>query len=252
MNMSKAITSIKMSLGLYAITLPFKDETTGDLTPTENVIRDVLVNVTIPTYSQFVPWVKTLDASVSNLKAIDKRAGVFMLPQMLCTTPILYVSSIKFPKYSGRGDVYGDVFTVGYSSVFGGISRGAQDVATATASSFLSSQMKAEPTWEYLGENKIKLYGFPRTTLSFTVAAEHEPNGETIEPSCYDSFMQLAMLDTKMFLYNTMKLYDGMSSAFGSINLKIDEYQAADSERTALLKEWGETFHLDMSWEQFM
>jgi hypothetical protein len=64
--------------------------------------------------------------------------------------------------------------------------------------------------------------------------------------------MQLAMLDTKMFLYNTMKLYDGMSSAFGNINLKIDEYQAADSERTGLLKEWSEVFHLDLSWEQFM
>ena len=64
--------------------------------------------------------------------------------------------------------------------------------------------------------------------------------------------MQLAMLDAKMFLYNTLKLYDGIPSAFGSIQLKVEELQGADSERTALLNQWNDTFHLDMdNWEFF-
>ena len=112
--------------------------------------------------------------------------------------------------------------------------------------------MRAEPTFEYLGENKVRLYGFPRTNVTFRLACEHESNGESIEASQYGSFMELAALDLKMFLYNTLKLYDGIATAHGQINLRIDDYQGAESERTALLERWGDLFHLDMGWENFM
>ena len=64
--------------------------------------------------------------------------------------------------------------------------------------------------------------------------------------------MQLATLDVKMFLYNTLKLYDNIPTAFGNIQLKIEDHQGAESERTALLDKWNDTFHLDMDFEQFM
>ena len=49
--------------------------------------------------------------------------------------------------------------------------------------------MRSEPTFEYLGENRIKLYGYPTYEIEFKVACEHDPNGETIPSSCFDSFM---------------------------------------------------------------
>jgi len=112
--------------------------------------------------------------------------------------------------------------------------------------------MRSEPTFDYLGENKIKLYGYPKTILTFKVAAEHDPSGETIEDSCYDSFMELATLDMKTFLYNNLKLYEGIPTAFGQISLKVEDYQSAEADKNALLNDWRDKFHLDMDWDQFM
>ena len=109
----------------------------------------------------------------------------------------------------------------------------------------VAGQMRAEPTFEYLGENKIRLYGWPKTTVAFKVACEHEPNGESIPDSCYSSFMDLATLDMKVFLYNTLKLYDGIPTAFGEIKLKTEDYQSAEADRRELLNQWTDVFAVD-------
>ena len=62
--------------------------------------------------------------------------------------------------------------------------------------------------------------------------------------------MELATLDMKVFLYNTLKLYDGIPTAFGQINLKIDDYQSADGDRNTLLDNWRDKFHLDMDYSE--
>ena len=245
MNMSKAISHIKMQLGLYNITLPFKDENTGQSIPTENVIRDVLTTVTIPIYSEFMPWIREGTININQLKVIDKKAGIYLLPAFLTLTPIKYVSSVSLPYSNNRG-TYGDI------SPAYGINRSVQGVITGQAYMMVAGEMRSEPTFEYMGNNKIKLYGYPRVPVSFRVACEHDPNGESIEDSCYDSFMELAMLDVKQFLYNTLKLYDGIPTAFGNINLKIDDYQSAEADRNTLLEKWRDTFHLDMDWESWM
>lgn len=245
MNISRAVSQLKMQLGLYGIALPFKDPTSGETTPTENVIMDVLTTSTIPIYSQFVPWIREGTISVAALKVVDKDGGIYMLPAFLTTTPIMYVSDVHLPFHNNRG-TYGDIAPA-Y-----GINRSVQGVLTSQAYMMVAGQMRAEPSFDYLGENKIILYGYPKTQLVFKVACEHESNGESIEDGCYDSFLELATLDMKIFLYNTLKLYDGIPTAFGNINLKIEEYQAADGERTALLDKWRDTFHLDMDWEEWM
>lgn len=244
MNLSKVVSSLKMSLGLYGITLPFKD-INGNTTPTEKVIMDVLTTITIPEYSEFVPWIIEYDEHIDKLQVIDKKKGIYLLPPFVTMTPVKYVLAVKLPTY--RVEHYNGM----YPNMYGG-NRSAQAVINNQAQLMLHGEMRAEPSFEYLGENKIQLYGYPRTILTFKVAAEHLENGETISSTCYDSFMELATLDVKMFLYNTLKLYDGIQTAFGQINLKLDEYQSADNERTTLLNEWRDRYHLDLDIEQFM
>lgn len=245
MNMSRLISHLKMQLGLYSITLPFKDSVTGDPIPVENVIRDVIITSTIPVYSQFQPWLREGDADVNSLKVVDRRNNIYMLPAYLTTTPVMYISDVYMPYHSNRG-TYGDIAPA-Y-----GISQSIQGVATSQAMMMVAGQMRSEPTFDYLGENKVRLFGFPKTMLTFRLACEHEPNGETIAEGCYESFLELATLDMKMFLYNTLKLYDNIPTAFGNIQLKTEDYQPAESERSALLEKWRDVFHLDMAWEHFM
>lgn len=244
MNMSRAISSLKLSLGLNMITLPFQDEN-GKPVPTENVIKEVIQTITIPEYSQFSPWMRKGDIEWEMLKPIDKINGIYLLPQVLTITPIMYVADVSMPMHNNRG-TYGDVAPA-Y-----GINRSVEGVLTSQAYMMIAGQMRAEPTFEYLGHNKIKLYGFPRTKLTFTVACEHDPSGETIEDSCYDSFMELATLDMKVFLYNNLKLYDQLPSAFGNVQLKVEDYNGASGERDQLLEKWRDNFHLDMDIFEWM
>lgn len=244
MNMSRAISQLKLQLGLYAITLPFKDGVSGETIPTENVLHDVLTTTTIPTYSQFKPWMRTHIERKNNLKCIDRVNHIFLLPAFLTMTPVMYVSDVSLAANPNYGF---------YNELTYGISQSVQGVLTGNASLMVSSQLRAEPSFEYLGENKVALYGWPNVQLRFTVACEHEPNGETIPDSCYDSFMELATLDVKTFLYNTLKMYDGIPTAFGQIQLKIESFEAADGERKELLERWRDTFHLDMDdWTKYM
>nr|DAR75783.1 MAG TPA: hypothetical protein [Caudoviricetes sp.] len=238
MNLSKCITQLKTQFFLNNVSLPLQDDITGDPVPPETAIRDLLVNVTIPIYSGFQPWVREVDANVKSLKVVDKKNNIYMLPWGCCTTNVIKVISVRMPYSSNRG-TYGDIAPA-Y-----GIGQSVQGVITSQEMMMLAGLMRAEPTFDYLGENKIRLFGYPMTTLTFVVACEHEPNGETIEDSCYQSFMELAELDLSAYLYNVLKYFEGMPTAFGNISMKSEEYAGAAAERRQLLKDWTETFHLD-------
>jgi hypothetical protein len=241
MNMSGVISQLIMQLGLYNIALPFKDNKTGEPIPTENVIHDVLTTTTIPIYSQFVPWKREGIFRVSDLQVVSEKDFTYMLPAILTITPVMYVINVSMPPRNNRG-TFGDIAPA-Y-----GINRSVQGVATSQAYMMVAGQMRSEPTFKYLGYNKIQLFGFPKTYLNFEVACEHEPNGESIEEGCRDSFMELATLDVKQFLYNTLKMYDGIPTAFGTINLKLDDMSGAEEARNALLDKWRDTYHLDMDY----
>lgn len=238
MNLSQCISSIILSLGLHTITLPFTDSGTKTPTPTEKVIQNVLVKRTIPEYSEFQPWMREGEINVTQLQAVDERKGIYLLPAWLTQTPVKYVADVHMPFHNQRG-TFGDIAPA-Y-----GINRSVQGVATSQAYMMVAGQMRAEPTFDYLGNNKIRLYGWPKTIIEIRVACQHLPNGESIPDSCYDSFMELAELDVQVMLYNNLKMYDGIPSAFGEIKLHSEDYQNASSDRKALLDQWRDTFYVD-------
>lgn len=245
MNMSQAVSSLITELGLFNITLPFVDNITKEPIPIENVIQDTLEKTTIPIYSQYVPWIRKGDCDVKNLKVVDDKNAIYMLPSFLTMTPIMYVIAVTLPFHNSRG-TYGDI-APSY-----GISRSVQGVLSAQSYMMVAGQMRNEPTWDYLGHNQIQLFGYPKTILTFKVACKHLENGESIEEGCYSSFMELATLDVKRRIYNTLKYYKTIPTAHGNLDLNIDDFASASQDRTALLKEWDDRFHLDMDLEEFM
>ncbi len=245
MNISSVITSLITQNGWYEITLPFVDPVTKEPKPVETVLQEVIENTTIPEYSQFVPWLREGNCDVKTLKCVDKYNGEYMLPLILTMTPVMWVNDVHLPYLNTRG-TFGDVAPA-Y-----GINRSIQGVLTAQAYMMDAGQMRAEPTFKYMGHNRIRLYGWPKTVLTFEVACQHMPNLETIEEGCRDSFMQLATLDCKEFMWNTLKNYTPIVTAHGNHEIKIDEYQQASGQREELLEKWRDTYHVDMDWTKFM
>lgn len=243
--MSRVISHIKLMNGLQAVTLPFIDEITGKPKPTETIIKEIITTATIPVYSQFVPWRREYTVNLSSLECIDKKNYIYKLPAFLTMTPIMYVIDVELPVRNERG-TYGDIAPA-Y-----GINRSVTGVATSQAYMMVAGEMRSEPSFDYLGEGKIKLYGYPKCHLNFIVACEHMENGESIEDSCYDSFLELANLDVKIAMYNNLKLLDGIPTAFGNIQLKTEDLQSAESERKEWLEKARDSFHLDQGLESFM
>lgn len=223
---------------MYLVALPFKDPETGRPIPPENIILETIKTTTLPIFSRFVPWVRDLEIPVRHLKPVDKKKHIYKLPETLVYTPVMWLVEVDFPFQNVHG-YFGDIAPA-Y-----GINRSVQGVVTAQAYMNVAGQMRNEPTFDYVGDNKVRLYGFPLTTLKFSAACEHEPNGETIPEGCYDSFSSLAKLDMKVMLYNNLKLYK-IPTAHGEADLKIDDFQSAEADREQLLEKWRDTFHVDM------
>lgn len=243
MNLSQIVSVLKKQFGLYIVALPFKDEITGEPTAPELIIKDIIKTVTIPMYSQYQPWIREGDADVSKLKVIDQKRFIYEIPAYLTVTPVKYIIDIRLPFMNTRG-TFGDI------SPTYGINRSVSGVISSMAYMNLAGQMRAEPSFEYLGNNQVRMYGYPKTIVTFELACEHEPNGETIPYGCYQSFLELATLDLKEFLWNNLKHWDKIPSAFGTVDLKIDEFQSASSDKKALLEKWDDIYHLDiMNWK---
>lgn len=230
-----------MQNGLYQIVLPFVDNATKKPKPTEEVIHEVLSTTTIPIYSEFVPNNVIGTADVKDLKVIDERNGVYLLPAHLTYTEVKSVIDVRFPFINNRG-VYGDLGYLPY-----GAAQSPQGTLTGMAYLMLSGEMRNEPTFEYLGNNKVRLCGFPKTILEFELGCEHDPNGETIPSTCYDSFMELANLDVQSFLWNTLRHYEELPTAFGTIKINSQDWQSAEDKRKALLDDWRDKFHVDQA-----
>lgn len=244
MNMSDVINDIKIRLGLNTIALPFKEST-------ENVILKILQG-TIRTYSQFKPFEREGLYGLKQLKApseYERKLGIFILPQDLTITPVQYAEAYAVSQTVVDQEVTANPFTVG-SPFVGFGSYYPQDIINATltgASINKFTGVTTNPcTSKWLGFNKIQLFNYPDDSfLKICVKCDHDPMGETIPITCRDSFMQLAILDVEMTLYNLLKNMNNVGGAFKEIQLQISDWSGAESARTALIDKWTESFHLD-------
>ena len=244
MNMTRVINDIKLSQGLQTIALPYKE-------PIENVIQTVLQS-TIRTWSHFKPYKKEAFDTRDHLESpspIEKKLGIFWLPSSLTTTPVhdAYAELASYAYQDGDSNV--NTYTVG-SPFVGFGAYGPQDVVNAVQTGAAINKFLGVVNHpfmsEWLGENKIKLINVPeRSLIKFVARVDHDPNGETIPESCVESFKELAVLDVQMHLYNILINMKNVGAAHKSIELPIDRWSNAESERKQLLEKWTETFHLD-------
>jgi hypothetical protein len=224
---------------LYQVILPFVDPVTKKPKATEQVIHEVLSTLTIPEFSEFVKNEVTGTCHIKDLKCIDARQAIYLLPAYLTYCPVKSVIDVRLPFRNDRG-------LLGYDVAPSlGIPITGQSVIASQGAMMLAGEMRNEPTFKYLGNNKIQLFGFPKVIVEFVLGCEHDPNGESIPETCYDSFMELADLDVKDFCWNTLRFYDELPTAFGTIKIQPSQWEGAEDKRKTLLDEWRDKFHVD-------
>lgn len=233
MNISDVVSSVMMDIGIYKIALPFDE-------PVEKVLTDVIQIKTVPIFSLVHPYYETLRFNLGELEVVDRGSDhtTYLLPDVFHNRKILYVKRVE----------YADNTVVGLS-YFGGFPMSGsliQESMIANASSKLAAKLVPRITFKWEPPRKLTIYNAINSCeINADIGFAQDKSLITIEDTCYDSFLELATLDCKKFLYESLKHYPELNSAYGNIALKIEDWQQADSDRKQLLERWNDTYHLD-------
>ena len=232
MNMSNLVTRIKLKLGLNVITTPFD---------VNQLIQDVIKIETLPVFSLYSPLRETLHCTINDLPLLDKGPNYrqVQIPEIR-PNKILGVDDVTYDETNlVDSATYGYCYPYRFQSVW-------QTLVSANASMNLVRSMMPSITFKYEHPRKLTIYNvYVSRQLSIILSMEHDADLASIKPTTEESFYKLALLDTKVNLYSNMKHYTELQSAYGTINLRIDDWSNAESERNELLNTWEDTYHLD-------
>lgn len=233
MNLSNTITRIKLKLGLLNIATPIEN--------LDDTIKMILEEITVPTFSVYSPVIDTMNIETNYLELVEDLDAkkTYILPEFK-TRKLLYVLDVNYDTSILGGFGY-------YASsmpVMGGSLINQAMLSNAGAS--LSNTIIPKITFDFIKPNKIALYNcYCSSKLVFKLGFEHDKSLVSIPETAREAFLKLAMLDVKENLYPTMKQYNEINTVHGTINLKIDDWASAESDRTELLNQWDDAYHMD-------
>lgn len=242
MNLSNVVTRLKLKLGLLNIATPFDN--------IDDVICTIINEVTLPVFSLYCPYKQTITMSTNDLEKLEKRElyTKYLIPESLFSArKIIYVFDVRYDDscMSGLG-YYGG----GMPLMTGNIINQAM---LANASSKLLSQMIPKMTFKYEAPRTLFIYNlYSSSKITVDFGFEQDKSLASIPETARESFMDLAILDLKENLYPTLKMYSEINTAIGNINLKIDDWANAESDRKELINKWDDTYHMDMKSEYYI
>jgi hypothetical protein len=233
MNISQLLTTIKMSLGVYGLKLPFENP--------DEALMDVIKLKSLKTFSIYSPKIETETVDLTKLacKKNDYTESIYVLPMKYPDREIIYIRNV-LPRNKLAGNGY-------MAPIFDGTIQTYFDLAMTQANADLVSVAAPAITFKFEQPNILHLYNFATGfgIVDIEIGYEHSQNLTTIPVTAWESFVELATLDVKAFLYNAMKHYTEIQSAFGTINMKIDEWQNAEDMRRDLVERWKDVYHLE-------
>lgn len=240
-NVSKLITSIKLDLGLVAMATPFDN--------LDELIREIVVVRTLPVFDELYPYIVPLQIDTNELEMLERRSesSIYRLPDVFGDAQIMMITHME-PIYDDDRYSY-DYNTSMFSYGVTPCIFGYQELMLAQAQANMLSAAAKGTTFQFIPPNMIEIFsGYAMgNTYRLSIALSHADNLSTLPATCYGSFLKLATMDVKVYLYNTLIHYDNLSTAYGQLSLNIDRWSGAEDDRRALLEKWEQTYHLDLS-----
>lgn len=235
MNINTMIRRIKRDIGIYGIALPIDD--------VDKMILEILEDTTLPVFSLYCPLEEIQHVDVSYLihdTDLADGADMYIIPEnLIYSRKLLYVKRVAYDESYLRANYFPSrVCMTGLD--------GLGDLLTANIGKNIIDQTVNSITFKYIHPRKLLIYdALVSSKLTIYMCFEHDKSFASITPTSEESFYNLALLDVKAGLYPTIKHFDGIETALGRIELKIDDWQSASADRKELLADWNETYLLD-------
>lgn len=236
------LEQIKMDLGIYSIKLPIDDI---------DLYNTVIAKKTIPVFSPYCPWRYPVTIDLNHIRVNDRVgsedgtlvSNLYRIPPVFDSIQnnirVLGIESIYPTQY-----INGMYMTPSYSTI-----EAYQALALGQGLADLSSTMIPPLTFQYIPPNLFKIYNTVvyNNRVDILLHLTHTPELYSIEEAARESFYELAILDVKVFLYNQLKYWANTETAIGRLDLKIDDWSSAESDRRELLNTWKDNYHLDLT-----
>lgn len=234
MNLSDVMTRIKYKLGIMNIASPVRN--------LDGMIATIIKDITVPDFSIYHPDRFRTKFNLNDLEQIERTNSyeTYLLPDFQ-NKKLLYVFQVYYDDstLSGFGHYGGALPMIGGNMI--------NQILMSNAAASMYSVMMPKMTFEYTHPRKLKIFNqYSESNIVVDLGFQHDVSLASIPDTCRTSFMELALLDVKENLYPIFRSYANLSTAYGNIDLKIDSWENAESERRDLIQKWDDTYHLDI------
>ena len=222
-NPTTLLRHIKMMSGVPYKVIPFSDED----------IMSIVFEETLYTFSAYYPYFVEINVNGNTDMVPGTEGGVYYLhmsEQVGDELEILGVS--KFLRQDGY-----------YTTELYPVYRESDFLELYNANE-MTGLTTVPDTYRFIEPNKIEIFPKSRTNWTFLAQLKciHPRHLGTIPLGLREYFYKLATLDVKIALFHAMKNYAQLQTPYGSIDMKIEDYQDAIQEREQLLDKLREQF----------
>lgn len=228
------LNKVKRRLGIKTFILPMDDDE----------LLEILYEDTLPLYSIYFPRSATIKMDLKNCQRAQNKV----------------IDNDSFGKKAYHLDLsnYGDLSIIdiegiqtAYNNInafeLDGYSHGsAYDMfMDAFQQATIESMVCTQPTFIFEAPDILILdepgYSFG-SVVSIDFLLEHAKDLSTIKMTYIEQLSKLYRYDIQLALYPILKHMDKIETTFGTIDLKIDDWTDAESNRHELIDYWSEHF----------
>ena len=239
--MSELVELILQDIGVWDLPII---ETVGK----DNIIRRIEQSA-LKEFSTRCPYMYYYDLTDQDLAAkpgtvdYDSLHGVtYVIPESVYAGhTILGIATIKTKGVNTFNNFYEPAaFTFAPDMMIDALS----DIQLAAT---LGHNMARSLTWEWIKPNKIKLYnGWVSGKYVVKLMLDHDSSLSTLSDTAMTHFRKLATYDVEMFLYNRFKRIQNLDTGVGNFELRIDDWQDAESKFRDYLDQIDEDQSIDL------
>lgn len=222
------LKKLKRLLGINIMKLPIEDD----------YLMDIVYEDTIPTFSIYFPNYINYDIDPVLDKVADMEDTYFLDMEFFEANGISILGVNKRLESMERRKISDSMTYLGL---------GVEGLGRLQVESDMMSLFESGTITEFLPPNKVRISNTRRYTsnIQIELMVTHARNFRTIEPTKFEDFFKLALLDAKRSLWEELKGYENMDTAAGNIDLKISAWENAESDRLALLEKWDDLYIFD-------
>ena len=227
--MEQLLNKIERRLGTKLLNLPKEIA--------KDTWADVIDEDTLSTFSRYFPndILYLLDINT------PKKNGWYLIDEeKINSAEIIGVGDIDFSVLS-KTSIYGSV-QYGYLDTIA-TSYGIDDVFRFQALSDLTSIFQNNLYLEFKAPNMVKITDSVNIdnikslrTVPIRLFTKHPKNLMTISQTQMETFEQLAICDVASYLYENLKLFDGLENVYANIDLKLQDLQEKASRRDEIVQ----------------